>query len=436
MSNKDLTKEELLLKIEALEDVVNNVGSYIFTKDTHGRYTYVNHAVVELLGVPLEDIIGKDDSHFFDLAVYNQLKINDQKVLSENTLITSEEVNLIKSTGDLKTYHTVKKTLTDDVGEIIGMCGISTDISKQKKLENLVNDQNKLLDAVLNNVDAYIYMKDEQRHFRYVNNKTAEMFGQSNKAIIGKLDADVIGQEMADHFWQSDKLVFETNEKQTIEEVAEDDEGNLRHYLSMKMPYKNSDGSQALIGFSTDVTELFQLKEEFKKQANTDALTGLYNRRYFFKHAAKEFSRAKRHGLNMVVISIDIDYFKKINDKYGHPAGDKVLIEMSQNIISNLRQEDILARIGGEEFSIILPNTTLEEANPVAQRICHNNNEFVVNEKNSEVINIQVSVGLVSMKTSDKNFDDLFIRADNALYQAKESGRNRVYFDPENIYYK
>jgi len=429
MSNKKSTKEALLLKIKALEDVINNVGSYIYTKDTNGCYTFVNHAVEVVFDASSVDIIGKDDSHFFDLDVYNQLKINDQKVLSEDTLISSEEVNLIKSTGELKTFHTVKKSLTNDVGEIIGMCGISTDISQQKKLESTIIEQNKLLDAVLNNVDAYIYMKDDQRYFRYVNNKTAKMLGQSHEDIIGKLDSDVLGTEMANHFWQSDKLVFETNKKQTVEEVVDDGKGNLRHYLSMKIPYKLNEDSQVLIGFSTDVTELYQLKEEFKKQANTDSLTGLYNRRYFFKHAAKEFSRAKRNGLGLSVISIDIDYFKKINDKYGHPIGDKVLIKMSNNFFPNLRQEDILARVGGEEFAIILPDTLLEKAKAVAQRICHTKNTFVVDKENNETIEIQVSIGLVSMKASDLNFDDLFVRADNALYQAKKSGRNRVYFD-------
>lgn len=429
MSNKEPTKEELLLKVKALEQLVNNVGSYIFTKDIQGCYTFVNTAVEQLFATSLECIIGKNDSHFFDLELNNQLKINDQKVLTENTLISSEEINLIKSTGELKTFHTVKKSLINDFGEIIGMCGISTDISKQKELENVIKEQNKLLDAVLNNVDAYVYMKDDQRYFRYVNDKTAAMFGKSNENIIGKLDSDVIGQEMADHFWQSDKLVFETNEKQTIAEVADDGEGNSRHYISMKMPYKISEESHALIGFSTDVTELYQLKEEFKKQANTDALTGLYNRRYFFKHAAIEFGRAKRHDLDMTVISIDIDYFKDINDKYGHPIGDKALIKVSENVLKSLRQEDILARIGGEEFSIILPNTTLEQAKYVAKRICQTKNKFVVNAQNNEAIEIHVSVGLASMKATDINFDDLFVRADNALYQAKETGRNRVFFD-------
>lgn len=132
MSNKEPTKAELLLKVNALEEVVNNVGSYIFTKDIHGCYTFVNNSIEKLFDASLECIIGKDDSHFFDLEVNNQLKINDYKVLSEDTLISSEEVNLIKSTGELITFHTVKKSLTNDMGEIIGMCGISTDISKQK----------------------------------------------------------------------------------------------------------------------------------------------------------------------------------------------------------------------------------------------------------------------------------------------------------------
>lgn len=429
MSNEDLTKEELLLKIKALEEVLNNLGSYIFTKDVNGCYTFVNNSVAEIFGAPIEDIIGKDDSHFFDLEVHDQLKINDQKVLTENIKITSEEVNLAKSTGKLTTYHTVKKSLTNDAGEIIGMCGISTDISKQKALENIVKKQNKLLDAVLNNVDAYIYMKDDLRHFLYVNKKTAEMFGKPIEEIVGHLDANVIGQEMADHFWQSDKLVFETNRKQTIEEVAEDEKGNFRHYISMKMPYQVDENSNALIGFSTDVTELYQLKEEFKKQANTDALTGLYNRRYFFDHAEKEFSRAKRHELELAVISIDIDYFKKINDKYGHPIGDKVLIETGNNILLSLRQEDILARVGGEEFAILLPDTTLEKAKKVAQRICLTENNFLVDEQTNEYVEVKLSVGLVSKRTSDADFDDLYIRADNALYQAKKQGRNRVYID-------
>ncbi|MGR6874810.1 sensor domain-containing diguanylate cyclase [Pseudomonas sp. HK3] len=429
MPNKDLTKEALLIKIKVLEDVVNNIGSYIFTKDTQGCYTYVNDITAEMFNATPEDIIGKDDSHFFDLKIYNQLKINDEKVLTNDTLIHSEEENLIKSTGELKTYHTVKKTLTNDKGEIIGMCGISTDMSKQKKLEALVKEQHHLLEAVLNNVDAYIYMKDDQRHFRYVNNKTAEMFGQSADAIIGALDSDVIGKEMADHFWQSDKLVFETNQKQTINEVAVDPEGNIHHYLSIKMPYQINENSHALIGFSTEVTELYLLKEEFKKQANTDVLTGLYNRRYFFEHAANEFSRAKRHSLDMAVISIDIDHFKNINDNYGHPIGDQVLISMGVSIFKNLRKEDILARIGGEEFSVILPSTSLEKAKVVAQRICHTPHIFVVNEQKNETISVNVSIGLVMIKETDEEFDDLFIRADNALYKAKKSGRNKVYLD-------
>jgi len=155
----------------------------------------------------------------------------------------------------------------------------------------------------------------------------------------------------------------------------------------------------------------------------------LYNRRYFFDTAVKEFNNAKQHESDLVVISIDIDFFKQINDKYGHPIGDKVLIELSKNILPSLRTEDTLARIGGEEFSIIVPNMTLEKAKAVAQRICHTENKFMVNELKNDEIDVKVSIGLVTMRATDIDFDSLFVRADNALYQAKKSGRNKVFYD-------
>lgn len=427
MLNEDLTKEELLLKIRTLESIIDNIGGYIYAKDTNARYTYANKSCLELLNVSLDEIIGQKDHQFFDAALSTQIQQNDKKVLQQDSEFISEVDYPNRVTGESKTYRSYKRTLTNEAGEIIGMSGIATDISQQKSLERVVSEQNQLLDAVLNNVDAFIYMKDESRKFLYVNDKTAAMFGKSYEEIVGQKDSDVIGQDMADHFWDSDKLVFEQNERHTTDEVTDDGQGNTKHYISMKIPYQVEGGPKTLIGFSTDVTELYQLKEEFKKQANTDVLTGLYNRRYFFEHATKEFSRSTRHGLDMSIMSIDIDYFKSINDTYGHPVGDKVLIELAKNLLSSLRQEDILARIGGEEFSIILPNTNLEQAKHIAYRTCQLKNTFNINEYES--IDIQMSIGLVVKKVSDRNFDDLFIRADNALYNAKSSGRNKVYFE-------
>jgi diguanylate cyclase (GGDEF)-like protein len=109
------------------------------------------------------------------------------------------------------------------------------------------------------------------------------------------------------------------------------------------------------------VAELYQLKEEFNWYS--DSLTELYNRRYFVEYSECEFQRVKRHLDTMFLISIDIDNFKHINDKYGHPVGDKALIAVAKCLVPCIRQEDVLARIGGEEFSVLLPEAPLQAAN-------------------------------------------------------------------------
>jgi diguanylate cyclase (GGDEF)-like protein/PAS domain S-box-containing protein len=419
--------DTISIEAKMLGEVLNNVGAFIYTKDLNGFYTYVNQPVLDLFDKKFDEVIGFDDGHFFDLELSKQLNKNDQKVMLKGIAVENEETNYIKSLKETRIYKVVKKPLFDNDNNIIGMCGISTDITEEKALQVTVKSQKQLLNAVLDNANAYIYMKDIDRTFQYVNSKVAELFGDSAENIIGKKDTDVLSIEVAEHFHLSDQKVFETNEKQVIEETSEDESGELRHYISTKIPYQLEGGVPALIGFSTDVTELYTLKEEFKKQANTDSLTELYNRRYFTEHAEREFYRAKRHLRIVSLISIDIDHFKNINDSYGHPAGDKVLISVAKCLIPCIRQEDILARIGGEEFSILLPETTLKSAKVVAERIRLNQSNLSIEGEWKGEIKLTVSIGVTCIKFEDDTFDDFFTRADKALYQAKALGRNQVH---------
>jgi diguanylate cyclase (GGDEF)-like protein/PAS domain S-box-containing protein len=419
--------DTIYIEAKMLGGVLNNIGAFIYTKDLKGFYTYVNQPVLDLFDKKIDEVIGFDDSHFFDLDLSEQLNKNDQKVMLKGVAVESEETNFIKSLKETRIYKVVKKPLFDNDNNIIGMCGISTDITHEKNLQKMIKSQQNLLNAVLDNADAYIYMKDIDRTFQYVNSKVAELFGDSAENIIGKKDTDVLSIKVAEHFHLSDKKVFETNEKQVIEESSEDESGELRHYISTKIPYQLEGGVPALIGFSTDVTELYALKEEFRKQANTDSLTELYNRRYFIDHAEREFYRAKRHLRIVSLISIDIDHFKNINDSYGHPAGDKVLISVAKCLLPCIRQEDILARIGGEEFSILLPETTLQSAKAVAERIRLNQSNLSLEGEWNGKITVTVSIGVTCIRFEDDTFDDFFTRADKALYQAKALGRNHVH---------
>lgn len=164
-------------------------------------------------------------------------------------------------------------------------------------------------------------------------------------------------------------------------------------------------------------------RNELEHRVYSDYLTGLANRRYFIEQAELELSRSNRYETELSLIMLDIDFFKKINDTYGHNIGDLVLQKIADVSRTILRDIDIIGRIGGEEFAILLPQTSLEDSIKVAERLRIEISNASVLLENSEVT-FTSSFGVVS--ASKSNIDNLLIKADKALYKAKESGRNRV----------
>jgi diguanylate cyclase (GGDEF)-like protein len=173
-----------------------------------------------------------------------------------------------------------------------------------------------------------------------------------------------------------------------------------------------------------------QILEKLKKLAITDGLTKLYNSRYFYKQLDLEIDRLNRYNHSLSLLLIDIDHFKKYNDAYGHLEGDKVLIQMGQIIKSCLRRMDTAHRYGGEEFTIILPETSSDEATFVAERIRKAIEDHRFSPAPGKEIQITVSVGVTEYQ-SDERISAFVQRADKALYLSKDSGRNCISCLPE-----
>lgn len=160
--------------------------------------------------------------------------------------------------------------------------------------------------------------------------------------------------------------------------------------------------------------------------ANIDTLTNLHTRRYLYNLGEKEFLISKSHNNYLSVIMMDIDFFKKFNDTYGHSIGDKILKNVSSNINKALRKHDIAGRYGGEEFVVILPNTDTEEAKAFAENLRVIIQNMKLSIKQHGQINCTISLGVSSIKSQMDNIEDLIKEADIMLYRAKENGRNRV----------
>ena len=174
------------------------------------------------------------------------------------------------------------------------------------------------------------------------------------------------------------------------------------------------------------------ISAKMKSLAVRDQLTGLLNRRGFVEYGERAFSAAKRNGSPLSVILTDIDRFKFINDKYGHAAGDNALVHFSGMVAANRRNEDTVARIGGEEFALLLPGTDLASALAIADQLCHAIGSTPLN-MTGVGLPMTSSFGVATMSDRDSSLDDMVRRADRAMYRSKRAGRNQVDIDSSQL---
>ena len=167
------------------------------------------------------------------------------------------------------------------------------------------------------------------------------------------------------------------------------------------------------------------ISAKLKKMAIQDELTGLLNRRGFHEYGERAFSAARRASLPLAVIMTDIDRFKYINDKFGHAAGDTALAHFARLVSDTRRQEDVIARVGGEEFALLLPGTDLRDAMAMADQLCKRIGSTPL-EMTAVGLPMTSSFGVASISNKDTSLDDVVLRADRALYRSKRAGRNQV----------
>lgn len=220
------------------------------------------------------------------------------------------------------------------------------------------------------------------------------------------------------------KSQLHTRDIPVIFVTARDDEGNEQLGLQLgAVDYitKPVRPLTVLARVNTHIT-LKQQRDMLQEMALKDQLTKLYNRYYLLEAAEQRMANAARHGTPISILMLDIDYFKNINDQHGHLAGDSVLERMATELLSVCRKEDIAARYGGEEFAFLLGYCAIDVAEAKAEVI----RQQIENLSFSNGIKVTVSIGVTHLRAEDTTIEQLFDRADKALYQAKELGRNQV----------
>lgn len=287
----------------------------------------------------------------------------------------------------------------------------------------LRSNESRLRKLIENAPDAF-FVYNEKGHILDVNKVACEQLGYDREELLStsiyEFGDKAETPEQVQLIWPS----LESGEVRTIRSVHKRKDGS-KFPVEINITGLIDKGSRQMFAFARDITETEKLKEYLSKLAMTDELTNLYNRRAFMLTLDKELATAARFNRDLAVLAMDIDYFKKVNDRYGHSGGDSVLQYFAKEALKNIRTQDTLGRIGGEEFAIILPETTIDCAKIIAERF-RSAVEKISVEHELGTIKFTVSIGIACFDVQSKNSKLIVNNADAALYAAKGAGRNQV----------
>jgi diguanylate cyclase (GGDEF)-like protein/PAS domain S-box-containing protein len=283
------------------------------------------------------------------------------------------------------------------------------------------------MQTTIDTLPSPIFIKDRGGRYIACNKAFEEYIGLTRAKIIGSSVFDVAPMELAKIYEKADQELMLRGGTQSYEANVRYADGSYHDVVFIKSVYLNAAGeSDGISGTMLDISERKLLERQLELAAATDFLTGINNLRTFYELAEQEFRRFVRSGGDLSLIVIDLDHFKEINDRLGHAAGDEALRQFVAVVQTKLREQDIFARAGGDEFRLLLPATQRTGAALVAERIRAAVSQLIITSPHGTT-KLSISAGICSCLPGDESLDDVTKRADAALYKAKAAGRNRVH---------
>lgn len=267
----------------------------------------------------------------------------------------------------------------------------------------------------------------------YVNSAFEKLMGYTKDEVMGKSPRILNGTDTDRQTLYRIRKALREAKGIRVEILKYNKQGRERWLDINIVPLTNAEDEVThFASIERDMTRYKKRERQLVNMALFDSLTGALSRPAFFQHAEKEFGRSQRYNRPLSVMMIDIDHFKKVNDEYGHQAGDNVLQIFSEAMQEEIRSTDFIGRIGGEEFTLLLPDTTLKEASYLAERVRARITKYPY-LAGDMLIEVTASLGVAELHKEDKDFNELLQRADEAMYQAKQGGRNQVITSPLSL---
>lgn len=406
--------------------VADDSPGMIWIAGTDGQCNWFNQGWLDFTGRPLADELGNGWAQGVHPGDAEQCLADYRAYFAAREPFLLE-YRLRRHDGEFRWLLDSGSPRFSPAGEFLGYSGICVDIHERKQREEAERNHTEFVNAVLDSGPECVHVISPAGELVMI-----------NRAGLAMLEADSL-----DQIKQCDlpKFVVEDHRQAFIalqEKVFDGARANLefeivglkgtRRWLETRAaPLRDKDGTVlALIGITHDITEHHAMLLQLEYQARTDSLTKLPNRGHFLQVAERELGRAIRYGGELSMLLLDIDHFKQVNDLHGHKAGDLVLATIADICRATLRDCDVVGRIGGEEFAVLLPETDAEHAFEAAQRLRQAIAEAPTALDDGSRIQATVSIGVASLDGAATSVASLLQKADSALYAAKHAGRNCV----------
>lgn len=388
----------------------------VFVKDADGRFIDCNDAFERYTGLPRRGIIEKTSFDVLDPPFAHAHVAMDRDLMVHWGQRSYEE-SVPHSDGTPRRARVSKAVYRDNTGDVAGIVGVIHDLAvedqpNEARLQTIL-EQSPIGVSVSRRSDGVVI---------FANTRFAELTGFPRERVIGSHARDY--------------YVDDLQRERVIERLRT--QGSV---VNMEVQFRRADGSafwtlftvnQAVIqgvavnlAWIYDYTERRNMEEALRDMASKDPLTGIYNRRSFMELGRQQLARSNRFGEPMSVVVLDVDHFKRVNDSYGHATGDDALRMVASACSSILREYDILGRLGGEEFVIVLPGTTPDESRVVAERLRRHIARMAIPGPEGR-FHMTASMGIAGVESMSDTLEKSIHRADLALYRAKREGRNRV----------
>lgn len=313
---------------------------------------------------------------------------------------------------------------------------LRSEIGERRRTEAELVLREQRLRLLTDNMTDVVWTMDADFRISYISPSVEWVLGWRTDEVIGLTAGDVLPRTSVDKVRAHVEAELERAAREGVREaidsrveIAQPHRGGTRVWteVNLRVFFDDQGNLLGLQGVTRDMTDRKRLQDELRHMATHDSLTGIPNRRQLLEQLEREILRHERGGRVFALLMIDLDRFKAINDRHGHAVGDAVLRRFTAIVRDLLRGIDMLGRVGGEEFALLLPRTTLDEAMRVAERICRQVAETPI-EVGDASIRISASIGIAEARRGEST-DRLLERVDLMMYRAKDGGRNRIVTD-------